>query len=149
MQIVSVAPVATSHPAAASAVHPDLRGIDVGVAIRRGTNWMLRTEASRENNVLGAARGYDSLKDAVAAARQLTAGTASAAAVFGAVDRFYLKQLEHFDIWNGAASLAPYDNLGGHKERAFTFKRVDVKALVDGDVVIRAGEVGSPVEYHA
>jgi hypothetical protein len=124
--------------------HPDFRGLEFGRVTRPGMNYTLTT-ASKTNNVLGEPTGYASFDDAVLAARTLTSGKAPAAVLFEAVDRFYLKQVVIAD--NGWTGGSFYDGVGSHEERAVTFTRTEAKALVDGDVVIKAGKVGQAVPF--
>jgi hypothetical protein len=124
--------------------HPDFRGLEFAKVDRPGSNYTLTT-AAKTNNVLGEPTGYASFDDALLAARTLTSGNAPAAVLFEAVDRFYLKQVL---IAEGSfTSSSWYDGVGSHKERAVTFSRTEAKALVDGDVVVRAGKVGQAVPF--
>jgi hypothetical protein len=126
-----------------AAKHPDFRGLEFGQVTRPGVNFTLTT-ATDKNTVLGEATGYGSFDDAVLAARTLTSGNAPAAVLFQAVDRFFLKQVVIASEWSGNRW---YDGVGSHEERAITFTRTEAKALVDGDVVVKAGKVGQAVPF--
>ena len=120
---------------------------EIGRVERPGPDWTLHTFTGPET-VLGPVDGFASLDDAVTAARTLTLGTAPAAAVLRGNDRFFLTEVFACEPGNDEL-LGWYDAVGSHREQSVTFGRSDVRALVDGDVVLRAGELGTPIPVTA
>lgn len=110
-----------------------------GVSIARSTgHWWRCGDAFsvRAAARVGAADGYGTWTDAVAAAAAMSAGAAAAIAICDDRGRLYLHRLERRTMLGGYAPL----RLGERWETGYRFSTSDVRGLVDGDLLLSRGD---------
>lgn len=96
----------------------------------------------RTNGTFGSRTGYSSLTDAVEAARYLTTGDVSAAAIFESAGRYYAyRTLADVLAPGSGRTLSRFDLESSGDSYVYDFRRLErvarLKAVVDGDFVHR------------